>query len=338
MVVLVCWYCRNYSNFRVKTQNCLDTLMSNCDQTRPNCTKHPTLNDVPRMTLMRARLRMKSPQVLLLVGMVVVVILASAGVRSATALSEVWVAPTGHASGVDAAGCGNMTGVGPCATIAYAVDQCDVGGTVILMSGLHSASGNATANKTNCGTEYDGVPLTKALTVTSPHPPHSATVTGQECGRCFIISGASVAASTVLRDITCTLGYHRGGGGLLITGGASPTIVNVNVINSTASPLPNTALDNRGGGVRICTQAAVNTVLACDVSNGGTLTLTPHSGCAHGPREWHLTTLCQLHLPQLHLVQRAVRCTHPTRCMLPLDQSNKNTLSHVARVCDRVFV
>lgn len=227
--------------------------MSNCDQTRPNCTKHPTLDDVPRMTLMRARLRMKSPQLLLLVGMVVVVVLASAGVRSATALSEVWVAPTGHASGVDAAGCGNVTGVGPCATIAYAVDQCDVGGTVILMSGLHSASGNATTNKTNCGTEYDGVPLTKALTVTSQRPPHSATVTGQECGRCFIISGASVGANTVLRDITCTLGYHRGGGGLLITGGASPTIVNVNVINSTASPLPNTALDNRGGGVRMHT-------------------------------------------------------------------------------------
>ena len=66
----------------------------------------------------------------------------------ALASTVVLVAPTpaqgSVGSGVDAVGCG--TGVNaPCATIQYAVDACPAGGTVQLLPGRHTASGNSSA-------------------------------------------------------------------------------------------------------------------------------------------------------------------------------------------------
>ena len=132
------------------------------------------------------------------------------GAASGRALAStvVLVAPTpaqgSVGSGVDAVGCG--TGVNaPCATIQYAVDACPAGGTVQLLPGRHTASGNSSAtcpaySQSNAASFFPGIRTGgKAITIMSD-PPQSATVDAQLCGRAFLFDGGETSA-TVLQDI-----------------------------------------------------------------------------------------------------------------------------------------
>lgn len=120
----------------------------------------------------------------------------------------VLVAPTpaegAAGSGVDAAGCGTGSNA-PCATIQYAVDACPAGGTVQLLPGRHSASGNSSATcpaytVANSAAFFPGVTTGgKAITIMSD-PPQSATVDAQLCGRAFLFDAGETSA-TVVRDI-----------------------------------------------------------------------------------------------------------------------------------------
>lgn len=133
---------------------------------------------------------------------------STSGARELLA-TTVRVAPTPppgqSSSGSDTVGCG-MGAATPCATIQYAINGAAQFSTILLLPGVHTATGNSTSScpaafsAAQASQFYDGITFGgKSLTIKAS-PPMSASITAQGCGRVFqFVSGETPSA--VVRDL-----------------------------------------------------------------------------------------------------------------------------------------
>jgi hypothetical protein len=179
-----------------------------------------------------------------------------------------YVATTGSDSGNS---CTNSAT--PCATVQHAVDGADIGGEIRIAAGTYTGAAGITQ------TVYLSKPVVlrggfTASNWNTPYPlTQTTTLNAQNLGRViYIASGQPVLEGLRLINGNATgLGgaWGDGGGGVYVSKGASPTIRNCTIANSTAY---------HGGGVFLTQNSATlegNTIISntAGLYGGGVLSL-----------------------------------------------------------------